>query len=126
AQFEVVDRRFNEMDAQFEVVDRRFNEMDAQFEVVDRRFNEMDAQFEVVDKRFVDIENGFANIHNEFIKINKKFDQHDFNYKDFISSTEEMGSTIANNYSEQKFELNFLNARVDKIEKQIFKIESKQ
>ena len=92
--------------------------MDAKFGAVDKRLGQ-------IDSRFVDIENGFANIQNEFIKIEKRFDQHDFNHKDLISTTRGIDTTIDKNYSEQKIELNFLSSRMDKIEKRVFKIENK-
>ena len=59
-----VDKRFEMMEKRFEAVDKRFEMMEKRFEAVDKRFEDLykhiDKRFEAVDKRFEDMNSKFV------------------------------------------------------------------
>jgi archaellum component FlaC len=71
--YDVMDRRFKQVEKRFKQIDKRFEQVDRRFEQVDRRFEQVDRRFEQVDKRFEQIDKRFKQVDRRFEQVDKHF-----------------------------------------------------
>lgn len=101
----------SEMDQRFAGIDKRFAGIDKRFAGIDKRFDEMDQRFVSIDERFNEMDQRLAKVEENTALI-PAIQQAVFEMAGSIKTLEEKDK-------ERDFEIQVLNNRVFRVEKEI-------